>query len=192
MLTPVLDTFNRADSGTLGANWTDIAAGWGIVSNRARGSVAGQAATWNAATYNGTVEVHGTLGVEGGTADLLIYGMERSSDFNGYAILYAPTGGGDFLEIYTVVGGTVTALLGASEPVTINTTDRFGLTWYPSGLLEAWSYVGTTRTVLFTRTDTTYAISNIRLTLAETNATMAVDDFGGGSVGRPYYAYAQQ
>ena len=46
------DNFNRADSGTLGANWTDTEAGMSIVTNTAR--AAGGGSNHNAAYYNAT------------------------------------------------------------------------------------------------------------------------------------------
>jgi hypothetical protein len=39
------DNFTRANSGTLGANWTDIVAGWGIVSNQASKTQTGTVCT---------------------------------------------------------------------------------------------------------------------------------------------------
>lgn len=44
------DLFNRANSGTLGANWTDIAAGFGVVSNQASATSSGVVVTSYSAT----------------------------------------------------------------------------------------------------------------------------------------------
>ena len=50
----VTDDFNRANSGTLGANWTDTAAGIGIISNAAQSSGSAGFAYYSGATWNAT------------------------------------------------------------------------------------------------------------------------------------------
>jgi hypothetical protein len=53
MSTVVSDSFTRSDAANLGSNWTDVIAGWQVVSNQAEAENA-VAPGWNAATYTGT------------------------------------------------------------------------------------------------------------------------------------------
>lgn len=112
MTTLFTDDFNRADSGTLGSNYTDIDAGFGIASNTAKASTAGLNSTIiNAVSFPADQWVQVTLaGTMSGNAD------------EGIGVVLRGAAGGDLYfvhcstvdsHLYKRVGGTYTDISGA-------------------------------------------------------------------------------
>src|SRR6478736_6421831 len=149
------DDFNRADAGTLGANWVDLDAGFGIVSNAAQGGSGEAVSYYNAVVgddqyskvvWIGNGNVH-SVGVRIGAGPVgyflsfLAGGTEWRIKINGWAGSGADIAGGtttapvatDVIEI-RAVGTTISAykngvLLGSGTDSTY-TSGRVGIGGY--------------------------------------------------------------
>lgn len=112
MTTLFTDDFNRADSGTLGANWTNVDAGFVVASNTAKASTAGlNSVIVTSVSFPADQWAQITLGAT----------VSTNSD-EGYGLVLRGAAGGDlyFLHVSTVdshfysrVGGTYNDISGA-------------------------------------------------------------------------------
>jgi hypothetical protein len=96
MSTLATDNFNRADSGTLGANWTDMDAGWGIVSNQANSASIPSCAIWNAVSFPNDQWAQATLKSVG----------TNTNDGHGVTVRGSGSAGGDCYFAFGFSGGT--------------------------------------------------------------------------------------
>ena len=107
----VSDDFNRADSGTLGANWTNVAGStWGVVSNRAALGATGGFTYWNAVGFDSTQSSQAVY-AETTARTYAAAARVQSGAATGY-VLYM-NGPGNALNLSKVVAGAET-LLGSS------------------------------------------------------------------------------
>lgn len=114
------DDFNRADSSTLGPNWTDDIAGIGIFSNHAKGTSGNQGSHWNAVTF-----------ATDQYAEVTFSTYANLGTCNGPAVR---AGGGDFYwavacgttDIYVqrVIGGVNTGIATMTASITAGTVIR--------------------------------------------------------------------
>lgn len=197
--TSVLDDFNRADAGTLGANWTNDIFGVGsvsfsIASNKASTTVGGY--EWfSQQTFGPDCETYITLGT---TLDTFFDGeVNIDSSFNLYTrlqtpgsnatdgyfcITYPPGAAGGFLVRMDNGVGTT---LGAQFTCDGNAGDKIGieavgstLTVYRKPAAGAWGS-------LAVRTDGTYSTGYLGIAILASGSGIAytLDDFGGGTIG---------
>ncbi len=122
------DDFNRADAGTLGANWTDQIAGAGISSNNAVGSDSG---SYESVFYNNTFandqysEV--TLGSLTLATDVWIgVRMSGTGSLNGMFVRLNIVGGD--IKLYSEVTGSLTLIGTYTTGVTFNAGDVYRVT----------------------------------------------------------------
>jgi len=132
----ISDTFNRADAGTLGANWSTVAAtgftALQIVSNQAKGTAAGDNGDrWTGAGWTSAVDqyVEGVIGVAppGGTGGLaLLFRMNATDTF--YFGQLTPGGGeGTHFSVQKVIGGAFTLLQDVISPYMVGDLIRFSV-----------------------------------------------------------------
>jgi len=201
----ILDDFNRADSGTLGASWTADVINLGlsslqIVSNAASTVGGFRNNWWNGTTFGPDVEVTTTIkstflnvddgdggwaGTQGGLYARLVTPGTAGAD--GYYLFFFGgeiTGYWAFLQrvdngVFTTLGATYTGF-------TVSTDDKFGisvvgstLTFYRKPAAGSWAQVSTTRT------DTTYSAAGyigLQGVSPFLGTEALYDDFGGGTV----------
>ena len=183
--TPVLDTFDRANSGTLGSAWSEvfgIGARWGISGNLAAPQAAQSSEYWNATTY-GDCEGYFTITTKPAnstgsvTIGLRLGGVGSIATFDGYAISVLPVTGTDIIRVQRVDNGSGT-ILGSDLNQEVAVNDVFGARMVGSTI-----YVYLNGTEIMSRTDTTYTSGYIGIVAAET--TTRINDFGGGAYVAP-------
>lgn len=110
------DSFDRADSGSLGASWSNLAGTWEIVSNQARCST-GSPSQNTTAHDSGSSDVDvavkvATVGNNGGM-------IARAADSNNYLVLvFGASAGG--MVLYKRVGGGFTSIGSTGTAVATN------------------------------------------------------------------------
>lgn len=205
--TGVIDTFTRANSGTLGANWTKDIIGASATdikldTNRAYPDVLTVALTawWNPAQFGPDCEAYvtypsGAAGFDDGdqgweTSVLLHFRIQSpgSAAGDGYAFgsYDTPNGGAVGAQFYRIDNGVLTTLGAAYLAATVAAGEKRGISivgdtmsWYDN-TSGTWVSGGTSRT------DSTYAAAGyIGIGAQRTNISAAVptmDDFGGGTI----------
>jgi hypothetical protein len=204
-VTGTLDSFDRVDSATLGANWTADIWGFGwasldIVSNAADSNSAAESNWWNGTTFGPDVEVTTTikssfLDVDDGgggwtPTDASLFARIASpgtAGIDGYYIdFFGGPNGGYTAWIYRLDNRVSTILGAAYTGFSIDAGDKFGfsvvgstLTFYRKPAAGSWAQVSTTRT------DATYSAAGY-IGLLGASAGVGVDaefdDFGGGTI----------
>lgn len=185
--TGILDDYNRANSGTLGANWTaDVSAqgfsSWTIVSNTCDASAGGfDSNWWNVAQYGPDCEVYCTVPTLPDTQELRL--LARIANPGGATVtayeLEVAADGTDTL-LYrrnSDVSRTVLGTIGVS----VAAGDRIALACIGSEI-EAWKDTGGGWSMIANETDSTYTNSGFLAVWNQNNTTLAIDDFGGGTV----------
>jgi hypothetical protein len=194
--TGVLDNFNRADA-PLGASWSQgplnfaANAGLTIASNVvARGTQASdfrQDSYWNPSTFGPACEVHckiTTVDTVDGQGITLFARFVNigSGTSDGYGL--GVEGDGTNMARWVIqryTNGAWEANLGAPVTQTVAAGDSVGLESVGSTLNAYHKPAAGSWTLLFSRTDATYAAAgNVGLSMAGT--TVRVDDFGGGTL----------
>ena len=183
--TGVLDTFDRADAATLGANWTDFINGWSIASNLAAAEVnaADNATLWSASTFGpdceGYVEVPTKPPTDRNIGIWIRCTTTDVATIDGYIAVIGVASDTDVQQFYrfdnyafTQLGANVTDEFAAGESLG---AEMIGST------LALYNKVGGTWTQLATRTDTTYGAAGY-IGLLSTSTTIRVDNFGGGTI----------
>ena len=198
--TGVLDTFNRADSGSLGANWTRLNPGGAGGYTSTQVGISGNAAydpdtagankasaAWTAATYAANQEAFCTIAVVPGDA----FGVcLRCKNVNGIACKYyfvqttAPTWGINRVDSFS------SSTLLTTGATTVANGDKFGGRVYDSGanvVIEIWKLVSGTWTMIGTVTDSSASkitgTGNVGFIVGNANGSSVgrIDDFGGGA-----------
>lgn len=163
------DDMNRADAGTLGANWGSIGTPvWTVVSNRAANVSAGAAISkWiGAGTFTANQSSRGsspTLAAGSGVGPAVRIGAGAS----GYGLLYDTTGWTAFnLGTFGVVGtGTWTAT--STDIVDLSAVGTT-MTVYLNGVSSGWTF-----------TDATYATGSPGFISNNTGTTQTFDNWEG-------------
>lgn len=135
------DNFNRANAGTLGANWTAITDGMQVVSNTARPNGTGAATNHQISWYNATaftgdhyseVLIDSSLGNIGGVV------VRAQAGGSSYALLCRPGLNTTLIGIFDNVGGFTTlqdmgtaAVTGRTQRLWISGST---LRWYEDGV----------------------------------------------------------
>lgn len=193
--TSVLDTYDRADNASLGANWTnaiftgDLSAR--IVSNQKGGNSDTadnyNSAYWNVSTFGPNCEIYETISVEGfgGTFGGGREFMARLTGLDGTPSGYSTFGNGNgdsTWGIYRYDNGVAT-LLGATITQAIVDGDAVGIEVNGSTITLYFKAAAGSWTSLGTRTDSTYTgAGNIGAILQQSGAAARADNFGGGTI----------
>lgn len=187
--TGILDSFTRADSSTLGANWTTpLIPGLTsphIISNAETNDQGGgySDAYWNVSTFGSDSEVFCVVPVVpsiGNEFWLALRAVDPGlSTWDGYLLdVLAP----DFAWKMRRYDNNVSTQLGATFTSALANNDAAGLEAIGSTLTTYYKASGGSWAALFSRTDATYsAAGNIAMGQGTSNATR-LDDFGGGTV----------
>lgn len=164
MSTQFTDDFNRADSGSLGANYTSLGSSFTVVSNQAAPPASGGSDYVNAATPGAACWAQFTAVTNVAPSNYLGLGLRfNSGSFNGYYAAW-DTGG---MSLYRIDGGTPTAL-GATGLTAPSNGDVVRVEMHGSTLRIYYN-----NTLQTTRTDTTYsAAGSVLLLGASTSARL--------------------
>lgn len=197
---PILDNFNRADTGPPpSGSWSfaelipadSSSSGLKVVANKLapKDDVSSYAGYWNPAAYQTPAEVYATItaGRELLRLWLCISGQEGAGTANGYYLEYDFSSGTDTLGVYRVTNGVAT-LLGALINQEVASGDSIGLhhsgttleVWYRP-VAGAWASLGT-------RADSTYTSGFLGTSIdrqGNVGSLLALDDFGGGGTPVP-------
>lgn len=175
----VLDNFNRADSGSLGANWTDGLNGYSIVSNTA----APENAAWNISSWNavssadfGCYVTMSTLatGDKGG-----VYGRWNGTNGTGYGVTAHVISGDNEFNIYRTDAFTDTNL--GQINAFFKSGDKIGMSMVGSILSVYYCPSGGSWELAGTYTDATYGSAGL-IEMVAYGTTIRLDDFGGGAI----------
>jgi hypothetical protein len=166
------DNFNRANSGTLGASWTDVVAGWSVASNQAVPASASNASVWNGgpppADCYAEVKVV-TLPTGSDEAGILL--RVNTGTLNGYGVGHnAPSGN---TRILRLDAGASTVIATLSSAVAAGDTLRLEVRGTSFRALVN----GVVRASV---TDATYNVSQVS-GMSSTGTTAVFDDFETGS-----------
>jgi len=187
----ILDSFTRANSASLGANWgEDIYAGGGsglsISSNAVTADGGFDDGWWSAASFNAGQEVFFTVTTIPNTSgSAYVFARLQSpgtSGVDGYNLIVSRTGTSTWTwTINRVDNGTDTVLSGTGSTQALANGDAIGLRISGSTLGAWYRASGGSWTELFTRTDSTYSSGGyIGFGLGDSYAVG--DDFGGGNI----------
>lgn len=184
--TSTLDTFDRTNSATLGANWSDLLGlglRWGISSNTAAPQASNAADYWNGATYT-NVECYGIISTKPADGAGTVYFLARlasvgGTTFDGYAVALVPASGTDQVAFFridngvpTQLGATISQEVAAGESLGLEVNSTTLTAYYKTG--GSWSSLGT-------RTDSTYSAAG-RIGLLSADTSPRINDFGGGTI----------
>jgi hypothetical protein len=176
--TPVLDTFDRANNATLGANWTGDPVALGFPDYAIAGNLASAAtSTWCSSAWKDTfgpnLEAYVTLSAVGAPIyGELMYGVSaKIAAFNGYSLRYDAT----HVYIGKYTAGVWSQLAIAS--VTLVNGD----TWGVSRINGVHTMYVNGAAVLQT-TDTTYPAAGYVVMVTDNGVGMTLNNFGGGTL----------
>ena len=200
--TSILDTFNRADSGSLGANWTRLNPGGALGYTSTEIGISGNAAydpetagantasaAWTAATYAANQEVFYTLSVLTGN---YVGVTLRGQNVNGLAVKYylgtfSPGTGWNIQRQDSFSSSTV---LTSGTTTTLTAGDLLGGRVYDAGgnvTIELWKVVSGAWTKIGSVTDSSASkitgSGNVGMVIGNPNGSSLarVDNFGGGA-----------
>ena len=185
--TGVLDTFDRANSGSLGANWNETLVGsWSIASNLAApDSVAGGAAFafWSAAAFTDDVEAYAIVSTKppDGSSGYIFARLQQTGSLatlDGYDVHVVAASGTDTFEIQRLDNAVSTVLTSGSQELTNGNgvgIEIIGTT------LRALINTGSGYTQVLSTTSSTYTGSG-NIGIGSTSTTTRLNDFGGGVV----------
>lgn len=197
--TDVLDNFNRANAGSLGANWTQyITAFTGtrdgqIVSNQATGDLGTTSQVWwNPSTFDADQEAYFTIATLPSDTELVDIWLRLASigsgTTDGYTFRVTFASGADTFDIRRLDNATGTSLDTAT--VTVSAGDSIGATAIGDELTFWHKPAAGEWTEILSATDATYSAGgHIGISLA--NQTVRIDDFGGGTHTEPAEAGGQ-
>lgn len=180
----ILDDFNRANAGNLGASWTDMQNGWDIVSNQAAPGVAAQNETlWSASAFGPASEVYLDVVTKPPTASTLAVFIRAttliSATIDSYLVLLFVQSVTDDQQIYRGDNGVYTQL-GANITDELNNGEGFGAEMIGS-TIALYNRVAGVWTQLATRSDATYAAAGY-IGIRSNSTAVRIDNFGGGTV----------
>lgn len=197
--TAIIDDFDRANSATLGAKWTEGDLGGdtslNINTNRIEGGTANQVgdAYWNDADFGADTEAYFTLVVlpfkSGDRCRIVARAVDHGdATWEGYTVDLRPSsdGGGYQMVIQQVAGGTSTELSSKTN-VTISDGHKQGIevTGGSTTTIKAWHFDGSTWNEIVSFADTTSVNENagsVGLIFEEGDDQPLVDDFFAGTI----------
>lgn len=186
-LTPVLDSFDRANEGPPpSSNWTSDAFGFGggefqVVSNQMTNTSSDGNGFWNASTFGPSMEAYITLvtWVFGGNDFDLIFGYSADAE-EAYGIkVLSDT---STMRLYQSVGGFQTTLIETEFPKTGANGNKIGIRKLGSRISAFWAESETTEFAeICSATDTTHT-GQATIMMYSRNASAVHDNFGGGTL----------
>lgn len=186
--TAVLDSFTRADSGTLGANWTADISGqgfssWTIASNTCDASAGGfDSSYWNPSSFGPACEVFCTVTTLPATQELRL--LARINNPGGSTVtayeLEVSVGGADTL-LYRR-DSDVTRVLMGTIGVSVAAGNKLALVCNGTSI-QAYKDTGGGWVQIANETDASYSNAGRIGIWNQNNTTLAIDEFGGGDIG---------
>lgn len=191
--TSVLDDFNRANSGSLGANWADVAGGSGvgtISSNQCALSTQGEM-YWVPDTFGPDCEAYVTIptlspnSVDGHGVMARLTGVGTSA-WSGYVVyvFLSASSGADTWEIYRVDSGVYTRLGAQISGPNLQAADGIGITC-EDDTITAWHIRAGVAVEVGSRVDATYSDAGY-VGMYMPAGSGAHDNFGGGTIALAY------
>lgn len=186
-LTPILDSFTRADStGISNSSWINLVGSFNISSNAAVPVLAAgnnNKYYWGTSTFTADEEVYTTMSNKGSNSDsLYIFVRYNSVTDNGYVLEVLPAS--SHINLLKLTAGAETQL-GATVTQSMSSGDSFGLSVAGSTLTIYYKASGGSWASKGTRTDTTYtAGGNLAIASFSGGGTPDIKftNFGGGSL----------
>jgi hypothetical protein len=172
----LLDNANRADSGTLGANWTMLSGNLEISSNQFRRATSGvfrQGGVWNVTSFAADQEAYVTVAAVDtvSAVELLVRSSTTTARYG--LNVDVNTGGWGFSYLGASFGSGGTQAIQAGDRIVYRVV---------GSVHQAWHIRAGVATLVMSATESSYTSSgNIGLRMASTGAARA-DDFGGGEV----------
>jgi hypothetical protein len=193
--TGVLDNFDRANAGNLGANWSILkdwsgSQDYGIISNTAYVDIVSNWSSvyYNPYTYGADSECFVTLSTVGstGTDDLMTLYLRATSPgstFDGYEIGYNVNTSPAKWYIWRVDNGSEVAIKGPTDQA-ISSGNKFGAEVI-GNVITGYIYTGGAWSAVLSESDSNYSgVGNIGFygTATVNYTDWRLDDFGGGTV----------
>lgn len=193
----IVDDFNRANEGPPMTGWVNMTAGLIVSSNTcAPSGVGSRSGYFNTIVPTADCEVYITIAtVPASNRNLTVYARlhDVGAAIDGYGLRFNKLSGTDTLQFIRIDDGVLTNL-GTAISQELTTGNKFGLE-IVGDTLTAYVDTGSGWAAVGNVTDATYNVAGY-LGL-DIGGSGALDNFGGGalaggSVGHPYYIYAQQ
>jgi hypothetical protein len=187
--TSVLDDFNRADSSSLGSNWTEDVRNASesspiITGNQAgRGSGVTSTAWWNASTFGPDCEVYvdlPTIPVNTGVGLMIRVQNPDTASYDGYYLFIQRNDTPDGWALRRL-DDKVETVLGAGFNQDLSAGDKIGIEAIGS-TIKAFHYTGGAWVERASRTDSTYGSAGYISMLIGNSTTWRLDNFAGGTV----------
>lgn len=186
-LTGILDSFTRADSTGLGANWTNLNGRIDIASNKAKpinGAGVEDFYYWNPTVFAADEEAYATIATKGTNNDDMILSLRRNvTTGTGYRLEVQPTT--NKVAIYRLDTAGSETLLGTTITQAYSSGDSFGMSIVGSTITVYYKASAGSWTSIGTRTDTTYALGG-QLAFGNYSGASTPDirvtNLGGGSI----------
>lgn len=184
--TALLDDFNRANAGTLGANWTADPwnfglASFAVASNAASSGSGFHSNWWSAASFGADQEIFFTLNsvtLAGGFVRLMArLAGPGTSGVDGYEV----TLDGTTAAIQTIVNAADGSQLNGNILCSLTAGHKYALTCIGS-TLEFWRDSGSGWVRMHNATDSTYTAGGSIGIYAQNVTSFIIDDFGGGEI----------
>jgi hypothetical protein len=182
--TPILDDFNRANSPSLGVNWTQAAGNTEVAGNACIATGGGaNAVLWAPTTFGPNFESYYTISTAIPDGNSIAVGAIRNGTFNGYATVLDAFAGNDTVKIERYTGGAPTVLV-ANGDHALAVGDIVGY-WCNGTTHQSWIRKSGIWTLVHNISDSMYTGNTdfrLLLTMVRTQPTSgAIDDYGGGN-----------
>ena len=186
--TPILDNFNRADTGPPpSGNWTSLVfaadtSGMSVASNQlATGVTVPSSAYWSASQYGPACEVYITITVEAISGATRLFLRLANPGSVGATNGYAFTVSSVLSLLIQRYDNDVATQLGATVSGNVQAGDSVGLSIGTSDLNMWYNQAGGGWTNLTSRSDSTYTAAGYLGVRESVDLTARFDNFGGGT-----------
>jgi hypothetical protein len=179
--TGILDNFNRANSPSLGADWTQYIGTAGISSNQfyLGADYDTEIALWNHGNFGPDTELYITIATH--YSDEVAFYIRDDGADNSYKVYFNTAT--NIIQIFRIDDGDSTQL-GSTVNQTISNGDGLGVEMIGSTIKSYYKASGGSWVAKDTQSDSTYSNAGEMLikTYTDATATFRLDDFGGGTV----------
>lgn len=176
-ITPVLDTFNRANEGPPMTGWTDLLNGLRVVSNQCVGSnAAGNISYFTGAPAGPNAELFATIITKPSDGSSVVM-IHVSPALNGYGAALFADAAVDVVGVVRYDAGVGTLLASAGQEMTSG--DKLGYERV-GNLHRVWACISGVWSPFAAALDATYTAA-AQLGILTADATTTLEDFGGGT-----------
>ena len=181
--TALLDDFNRANSSSLGGNWTADPFGFGLSSLQIASNQCVPASdtyganSWGAGSFTADMEAYMTVATNPSNNVRLLCRLSNvgTSSVCGYSLIVASAG----VDLYRIDNQSLTFLLNVAGVPSAG--DKWAISCVGS-TISAYRDHGSGWGFLFSQNDATYPTGSRIGLYSQANSALALDDFGGGSI----------